>query len=463
MYGLGSPPETLAPALRALAAIVPERLSTAKSLCAQHANSLTFLPPEPPWAVVWPETTAEVQAIVAVARDHRLPLIPFGAGTSLEGHVNAPQGGISVDLSRLNRIVEIRPDDLDCTVEAGITLDVLRAGLRHTGLFFPVDPGAGQATLGGMAATRASGTTTVRYGSMRDNVVSLTVVLASGEIIRTARRARKSAAGYDLTHLFVGSEGTLGIITELTLRLHGVPAAIVAASASFASIAGACRTATAAIQAGLAVARIELLDPVQIACVNAKSGLAIPEAPTLFVEFHGTAAACQEDYASFCALAAEEGGSGLRFAASEADRRALWKARHNAFWSVKEMWPGRDVVVTDVAVPLSKLAEAVGDTAADIRASRLNAPIVGHVGDGNFHAIVVVDRNDSAEIRRVDAFLDRLVARALALDGTATGEHGIGQGKRRHMAAEHAGAVAAMRAVKAALDPLGIMNPEKIF
>lgn len=455
--------EISAEVLAELQAIVPGRLSTAKASCEHHANALTFVAPEPPGAVIWPETTEEVAKIVAIAARHRLPLIPFGAGTSLEGHINAPSGGICLDFSSMNAVLEIRPDDLDCTVQAGVTLDTLRSSLRDTGLFFPVDPGAGEATLAGMASTRASGTTTVRYGSMRDNVVSLTAVMATGEVIRTCRRARKSAAGYDLTRLLVGAEGTLGIITELTLRLHGVPSAIIGAVANFETVEGACRASTLAIQCGLSVARIELLDAVQIACVNAKSGLSLPEVPTLFVEFHGSEAACQADYQTFAEIAAGEGGSGMKSAASEDDRRSLWRARHDAFWSVKEMWPGRAAVVTDVAVPLSKLAEAVVQTADDIRESRLTAPIVGHVGDGNFHAIVMVDPNDKDEVSRLRGFLDRLVARALSLDGTATGEHGIGEGKRRYMASEHGPALDTMRALKAALDPQGIMNPGKLI
>lgn len=449
--------------LCAATAFLPNRLSTAEAVCRHHANGVTLVAPEPPSAVVWPETTEEVAHIVRLAGEHAIPLIAFGGGTSLEGHVNAPQGGVSVDLSRMDAVLAVRPDDLDCTVQAEITLERLNAELRATGLFFPVDPGSGLATLGGMASTRASGTTTVRYGSMRDNVISLTAVLASGSIIRTARRARKSAAGYDLTHLLVGAEGTLGIITELTLKLHGVPDTVMCALAGFDSLDGACRASTLAIQAGLAVARIELLDCKQIQCVNAASGLAMAERPTLFVEFHGSAPACRADFETFTEIARDEGGHDLASATSEDERRRLWKARHDALWSVKTMWPGRQVIVTDIAVPLSALAACVSETAADIAASNLIAPIVGHVGDGNFHAIVAVDPDDGDERQRVEAFLQRLVARAHAVDGTATGEHGIGQGKKAYMAAEHGPAIDAMRAIKGALDPLGILNPGKIF
>lgn len=449
--------------LNAARAILPGRVSTADAVRAQHANTLTLISPEIPSAVVWPETTDEVAAIVQLAGEYGMPLIAFGGGTSLEGHVNAPFGGVSVDLTRMDAIVALRPDDLDCTVQAGITLDRLRTELRATGLFFPVDPGSGQATLGGMAATRASGTTTVRYGSMRDNVIAMTAVLASGQIIQTARRARKSSAGYDLTRLLIGSEGTLAIITELTLRLHGVPDTVVSAVAGFETLEGACRTATQAIQMGLSVARMELLDSKQIQCVNAASQMSMTVQPTLFVELHGSASACRADYETFADLARAEGGTDLASATGEDERRRIWKARNDAFWSVKAMWPGREFIVTDVAVPLSRLAQCVSETAADLDASALDATIVGHAGDGNFHAILAVDATQAAEMARVQEFLERLVERAHALEGTATGEHGIGQGKRQYMNAEHGDAIAAMRAIKHALDPLGILNPGKIF
>jgi D-lactate dehydrogenase (cytochrome) len=441
----------------------PGRCSTGEAVCRQHANSLTHVPSQLPQAVIWPQTTDEVAALVRLAGTHQVPLIAFGAGSSLEGHVNAPRGGAAVDFSRMNKILEVRPDDLDCTVEAGVTLQQLRQELRATGLFFPVDPGADSATLGGMASTRASGTTTLRYGSMRDNVVNLIAVMASGEIIRTARRARKSSSGYDLTRLLVGAEGTLGLITELTLKLYGVPETMLAASATFDTIEAACRTSTQAIQSGLCLARIELLDKVQMQCVNAYSHLDHDVAPTLFLEFHGSNAACASDFESFKATASGEGARAIGSASQDADRKRLWQARHDAFWSVKAAWPGREVLVTDIAVPLSKLARAVSETAADIQSSGLVAPIVGHVGDGNFHAIVVVNPSDAAEAARVQAFLERLAARALALEGTVTGEHGIGQGKRRFMAAEHGAALDVMRAVKRALDPLEIFNPDKMF
>jgi D-lactate dehydrogenase (cytochrome) len=456
-------PDQLRQFLRAAAGHFPDRLSTAEAVCRHHANTVTLVRSEPPSAVVWPETTEEVAHIVRLAAEYTVPLIAFGGGTSLEGHVNAPMGGVSVDLSRMDSVLAVRPEDMDCTVQAGVTLERLNTGLRATGLFFPVDPGSGQATLGGMASTRASGTTTVRYGSMRVNVLSLTAVLASGQVIKTARRARKSAAGYDLTHLLVGAEGTLGIITELTLKLHGVPDTVLSAVAGFDTLDGACRASTLAIQAGLAMARIELLDAMQIHCVNAAAGMSMVERPTLFVEFHGSAPACRADYQAFAEIAQGEGGHDLASATSEDERRRLWKARHDALWAVKTMWPGRQVIVTDIAVPLSAMAACVSATAADIAASNLIAPIVGHVGDGNFHAIVAIDPDNASERERVEGFLERLVARAHAAEGTATGEHGVGQGKKSYMAAEHGEALDTMRAIKSALDPLGIFNPGKIF
>ena len=453
----------IAAAIERLAPLFPNRISTSRDICRQHANTLTGLRSEPPDAVIWPETTPEVAQIVTCASAYGVPIIAFGAGSSLEGHVNAPHGGIAVDFAKMNRVLEIRPDDLDCSVEAGVTRHALNTELRATGMFFAVDPGAEFATIGGMAATRASGTTTVRYGSMRDNVINITAVMASGEVVRTARRARKSSAGYDLTRLLVGSEGTLGLITELTLKLHGVPETVTAAVAAFTTLEGACRAAISAIQMGLGLARIELLDDQQIRAVNLHSKMNLPEVPTLFVEFHGSSAACVKDLETFTGLAAAEGVIDVRSASDEDGRRALWKARHEALWAVKSAWPGREVLVTDVAVPLSKLAQAVEETAEDVRQSGLVAPIVGHVGDGNFHAIIAFDRNDENEAKRVEQFLDRLVARALSFDGTATGEHGIGQGKRRFLALEHGSGVDVMRAIKTALDPKGILNPGKLF
>lgn len=440
------------------------RVATGEAVCRQHAHTLTWIPPEPPDGVVWPETTGEVAAIVAIAGRHRVPLIPFGAGTSLEGHVNAPRGGISVDLSRMARIVSVSPSDLDCTVEAGVTRAMLNAHLRDTGLFFPVDPGAADATLGGMAATRASGTTTVRYGTMRDNVLSLKAVMADGSVVTTGGRARKSAAGIDLTRLLIGSEGTLGIITELTLKLYALPARVIATAAPFSSIAGACEATIEAGASGLSLQRIELLDTLTIRAVNAHAKLALAETPHLFVEIAGGVASAEEELQAFREIALRHGARGFDWAEEPAARQRLWQARHDAYPAVGTTWPGKTTVVSDVAVPLSALAACVTETVADIAASGLTAPIVGHVGDGNFHVIPVFDGADAEEVARVRAFLDRLVQRALALSGTCTGEHGIGQGKASYLVHElGAPAVAAMRAIKAALDPLGILNPGKML
>lgn len=442
----------------------PGRVEMNAAVRAQHANTVSGIPCEPPDAVVWPETTQDLAAIVGIAARHRCPVIAFGAGTSLEGHVNAPLGGISLDMSGMNRILAVNARDLDCTVEAGVTRRQLDEHLRDSGLFFAVDPGAQEATLGGMAATRASGTNTVRYGTMRDNVVNLTAVVADGSVVRTGRRARKSAAGFDLARLLIGSEGMLGIITELTLRLFPRPSSIVAAVAPFASIDGACDAAIGAIEAGLGVARIELLDAVQIRAVNMHGKLALEEAPTLFVEFHGTQAATREQVALLEDIAREHGAKRFDWADSEDERRRLWRARHDAYWAVRSAWPGKTTLVTDVAVPISRLAECVRETEADIVRSGLTAPIVGHVGDGNFHAIPVFDATNPSEVRAVQGFIERLARRALAMEGTVTGEHGIGQGKAKFLAAElEEGGVAIMRQVKGALDPLGILNPGKMF
>lgn len=451
-------------AVSELRSLLDGRVETGEAVRAAHANTLTWIEAQPPDAVAWPLTIDEVAAIVGIAARYRVPLIPFGAGTSLEGHVNAPLGGISVDLSRMTRIVSVSARDLDCTVEAGVTRPGLNAHLRDRGLFFPVDPGAGDATLGGMAATRASGTNAMRYGTMRDNVISLKAVMASGAIVTTGGRARKSAAGLDLTHLMIGSEGTLGIITELTLKLHPIPERILVAACPFASVSGACEATMEANAFGLGLARVELLDALQVRAVNFHSKLALPEAPHLFVEIAGGAAATEAQLAQFREIALENGALSFDWAAEEDARRALWRARHDAFWSVCTMWPGKSVVVSDVAVPLSALAQCVDETVSDIAASGLVAPIVGHVGDGNFHVIPVFDAQDAAAVGRVKGLLDRLVGRALALGGTSTGEHGVGQGKREHLVEELGlPAVDAMRAIKVALDPLGIFNPGKML
>jgi D-lactate dehydrogenase (cytochrome) len=448
--------------LARLAARFGDRFSTGTALREQHAHTLTWIKGEPPDAVVFADTTPDVIEVVKLCAEARVPVIAYGTGTSLEGHVNAPFGGISLDLSRMNRILAVHAEDFDCVVEPGVTRKALNEHLRDNGLFFPIDPGA-DASLGGMAATRASGTNAVRYGTMRDNVLSLTAVMADGTLIKTGNRARKSASGYDLTGLLVGSEGTLGIITELTLKLHGIPETVLSAVCPFASIEGACNATIAAMQMGLPLARIELADEVQIRACNAYSHLTLAEQPTLFLEFHGTATSAREQVESFAEIARSQGGGEFRWAERAEDRSKLWQARHDAYWAVRGLRPGAEVVTTDICVPISALAACVGETHADIESTGLLAPIVGHVGDGNFHVMPLFDASSASERRVVQGFLDRLVERALRMDGTCSGEHGIGQGKIRYLAQEHGPGVDVMIAIKKALDPLNILNPGKIF
>jgi D-lactate dehydrogenase (cytochrome) len=443
----------------ALAVRFGNRLSMSQALREQHANTLTWLKLEPPDAVLFAETAAEVSEVVRLCAEARVPIIPFGTGTSLEGHVNAPFGGLSLDLSPMNRIIAVHEGDLDCVVEPGVTRKVLNDHLRDAGLFFPVDPGA-DASLGGMAATRASGTNAVRYGTMRDAVLGLEAVLADGSIITTGGRARKSSAGYDLTRLLVGSEGTLGIITSLTLRLHGIPETILSGICPFGSIEGACNATIAALQMGLPLARIELADEVQIRACNAYSHLALPEAPTLFVEFHGTPAGAREQVEAFAEIARAEGGGELEWAERQEDRTRLWQARHDAYWAARALKPGAELLTTDVCVPISALAACVVETRADVDRLGLLAPIVGHVGDGNFHVMPLIDSEERGKARE---FVDRLVERALRFEGTCSGEHGVGQGKITYLATEHGLGIGVMAAIKKALDPLNILNPGKIF
>jgi D-lactate dehydrogenase (cytochrome) len=392
-----------------------------------------------------------------------VPVIAFGAGTSLEGQVNAPRGGICFDFRDMNRVLAVHAEDLDCVIEPGITRKQLNEYLRDKGLFFPIDPGA-DASLGGMAATRASGTNAVRYGTMKDNVLALKVVLANGEVMSTARRAKKSSAGYDLTRLLIGSEGTLGVITELTLRLAGIPEAISSGICPFPSVEAACNATILTIQSGIPVARIELLDALQVQACNRYSKLTLPETPMLFVEFHGSEASVAEQSQRFGDIAGELGGGPFDWTTKAEDRSRLWQARHDAYWAAIGLRPGISALSTDVCVPISRLAECVAQSQRDLEQSRLLAPIVGHVGDGNFHVLLLIDRADPDEVDRAKGFLERLADRALAMDGTCTGEHGIGQGKMKYLPAEHGEpALAAMRAVKRALDPLDILNPGKIF
>ena len=453
----------IATAIEVLRQRFGDRLQTGEAIRQQHAHTLTWIANQPPDAVIFIETAQDVVDAVQVARDYRVPVIAFGAGTSLEGHVNAPQGGLSLDFSRMNKILAVNERDLDCVVEPGVSRKQLNDYLRDRGLFFPVDPGAEWATIGGMAATRASGTNAVRYGTMRESVLNVTAVMADGSVVKTAQRARKSSAGYDLTRLLVGSEGTLGIFTELTVRLYGIPERIMAAVCPFKTIEGACNAVIQSIQLGLGVARMELLDAMQIKAVNVHSKLNLDEAPTLFLEFHGTDVSARDQVAVFKELAEAEGALRFDWAEKEEDRNRLWKARHDAYWAVKSTWPGKDVFATDVCVPISRLAECVLETEQDIKELGIIAPIVGHVGDGNFHTSPVLDPANAKEVAACKTFVRRLTERAIRMEGTCTGEHGVGQGKAQYLKAEHGDGLVVMRAIKTALDPHGIFNPGKIF
>jgi D-lactate dehydrogenase (cytochrome) len=454
--------DAIAAVIAALTAQFGNRLVTSQAVREQHANTTTWIENQAPDAVVFPQTTADVQAIVRACAAHRVPVIPFGTGTSLEGHINAPFGGVSVDFRDMNRVLAVNAQDFDCVVEPGITRKQLNEHLRDQGLFFPLDPGA-DASLGGMAATRCSGTNAVRYGTMKDNVLGLKVVLANGELMTTARRAKKSSAGYDLTRLIVGSEGTLGVITELTLKLTGIPEAISGGVCPFPSVEAACNAAIATIQSGIPVARIELLDELQVKATNLYSKLTLPEVPMLFVEFHGSPAGVAEQSERFGEIADDLGGGPFEWTTKPEDRTRLWQARHDAYWAGRGLRPGAQAIATDVCVPLSRLAECVTETQREIAAHGLVAPILGHVGDGNFHLTLLVDLADAAEVKAAKVLCERLVERALAMDGTCTGEHGVGQGKMKYLAGElGAPALGAMAAIKRALDPDGIMNPGKI-
>jgi D-lactate dehydrogenase (cytochrome) len=461
-------PSRLADAARAtlvsnLTALLGDRASTNATQLEHHSHSESWHPPALPDVVVFPTSTEEVGAIVKAAAAVGAPIVPFGAGSSLEGHVNAIEGGVSVDFSKMNRVLRVSAEDLDATVEAGVTHRQLNKALANTGTAFWVDPGA-DATIGGMTATGASGTTTVRYGTMREVVRGLTVVVADGRIIRTGGRARKSSAGYDLTRLFVGSEGTLGVITEVTLRLFGLPEAVSAAVCAFDSMQAAVETVIATIQLGVPVARAELLDEVMIDAVNRYSNLAYAAKPTLLFEFHGTSvASVSESATTVQELAAERGGSDFQWATTTEDRARLWQARHNTLWAALAHRPGGKPWVTDVCVPISSLAECIVQTKADLANTRLYAPLVGHAGDGNFHLNIVVDPNSADELAAVKSFNARLVRRALDVGGTCTGEHGVGLGKKGYLVDEHGEAVEVMRTLKRALDPNNLMNPGKVL
>lgn len=439
-----------------------ERFQTADALRAQHAHTTTYIPSQLPDGVLMARDARDVQDAVSICAQHRVPIIPFGTGTSLEGQVNAPGGGISIDVSEMNRIIAVNAEDMDCVVEPGVTRKQLNAHLRDTGLFFPIDPGA-DASLGGMAATRASGTNAVRYGTMKDNVMAMEAVMPDGRLIRTGTRSRKSSAGYDLTRLMVGAEGTLGIITQLTLKLHGIPQAISGGVCPFPDVDAACRAVIQTIQFGVPVARIELVNSLQMKAMIAYSGIDYPEGPCLFVEFHGSDTGVKEQSEQFGEIAAEYGGGPFMWSTREEERSKLWAARHDAYWAALQLRPGSKVVATDVCVPISRLADAIAQAEADIAELELLAPIVGHVGDGNFHTQILIDMDDADEIRRGEAFVERLNMHALAMGGTCTGEHGIGQGKIAFLEMELNGAVDVMGTIKMAIDPDNIMNPGKVL
>ncbi|WP_319775597.1 FAD-linked oxidase C-terminal domain-containing protein [Breoghania sp.] len=439
-----------------------ERCAVSRAVREQHGHTTSLLGNQMPDAVVFAQSTEEVSQVVRICAAHGTPIVPFGTGTSLEGHINAPAGGVCIDMSGMNEVLKVHAEDLDCVVQPGITRGKLNEYLRDTGLFFPIDPGA-DASIGGMVATRASGTNAVRYGTMKDNVLALEVVMPDGTIVRTGSRAKKSSAGYDLTRLLVGSEGTLGIITEITLRLQGIPEAISGGICPFPSVEAACNAVIMTIQSGIPVARIELLDTLQVKACNLHSKLTLAEVPTLFLEFHGTKAGVAEQSELFGEIAAEFEGGPFEWTDKAEERTKLWHARHEAYWACLELRPGCKSVTTDVCVPISRLAECVEATREDIEATGLIAPIVGHVGDGNFHVSILVAPESEAEVEAAHAFIGRLNLRAIEMEGTCTGEHGVGQGKMKYLEREHGDALDVMRAVKKGIDPLNIMNPGKII
>ena len=453
-------PDLIEYALTDLRAFLCDRVTAGFAAREHHSHDESSHPPAPPDLVCFPESTDEVSRIVAVSARHKLPIVPFGAGTSLEGQVHAVRGGISIDMRRMNRIHRVSVEDMDATVEAGVSRVQLANALENTGLTFFIDPGA-DATLGGMASTRASGTTAVRYGTMRENVLGLTVVLADGRVIHIGTRARKSSAGYDLTHLFVGAEGTLGVITELTLRLHGLPEAVGVVRCAFASIEGAVKTVIEVIQLGLGVARIEFMDDHLVHAINRYSRLELPVHPTLLFEFHGINPTAVTETARLAErLAAEHGGLGFTWENTPAGRERLWKARHDAYYASRALRPGSEALTTDVCVPISRLAECIVTTRLELDATSFPSTMVGHVGDGNFHVLCMYD---AAETAQVEAFSTRLVERAQSMGGTCTGEHGVGLGKKKYLVAEHGDALDVMRALKRTLDPENRMNPGKMF
>ncbi|MEM7404067.1 MAG: FAD-linked oxidase C-terminal domain-containing protein [Pseudomonadota bacterium] len=448
--------------LDALRAIAGERVSTSDAVRDHHSRDMSYHPAAAPDVVVFAHTTEEVSEVVRLCAAHKVPVVPFGTGTALEGHVQALHGGVCVDVSQMSEVLEVNNEDLNCRVQAGVTRKALNEYLRDTGLFFPIDPGA-DASIGGMSATGASGTNAVRYGTMRENVLGLTVVLSDGRVIQTGGRAKKSSAGYDLTRLFVGSEGTLGVITEIQLRLYGIPEAISSGVCSFTSLEDAVNTVITTIQVGVPIARIELLDDVQMDAVNRYSGFDYPVQPTLFFEFHGSDAGVAEQAATVGEIVSDFGGGDFQWAVAQEERNKLWQARHDAYYSAKALRTDCGVLSTDVCVPISKLADCIVETRADIDELNLVGPIVGHVGDGNFHVGLVLDSTDEDEMRRAAEMNDRLVTRALAVGGTCTGEHGVGSGKIKYLYREHGDALAVMRELKRAMDPDNLMNPGKVL
>ncbi|KAB0571895.1 FAD-binding oxidoreductase [Brucella pituitosa] len=454
--------EGIAAAVAILKQRFGERAQTGQAIREQHGHTTTYVPTQAPDIVIFAQNTQDVQDVVRTCAEHKVPVIAFGAGSSLEGQVNAPAGGVSIDLTQMNRVLSVHAEDLDCVIEPGITRRELNEYLRDTGLFFPIDPGA-NATLGGMASTRASGTNAVRYGTMRENVLALKAVMPDGRLIETSKRVKKTAAGYDLTRLLIGSEGTLGIITELTLKLQGIPQAVSGGICPFPDVESACRAVIETIQMGIPVARIELVNKLQMEALILHSKLPYEAQPYLFVEFHGTETGVAEQAEIFGEIAAENGGGEFRWTNDPEERDRLWRARHDAYLASFLLRPGAKGVSTDVCVPISRLADCIAETEKDLAESGLIAPVVGHVGDGNFHLLLLLDTDDASEMERAEDFMDRLVKRALAMEGTCTGEHGIGQGKMKYLPMELGEATDYMRMIKKAIDPDNIMNPGKIL
>ena len=439
-----------------------QQFSSSKSILEQHTHTMTIHESELPNGVVFAESKEDVQKVVRICNEFKCPIIPFGVGSSFEGHLNAPYGGISIDMNNMNKILTVHQEDLLVVVQPGVTREQLNTHLRDTGLFFPIDPGA-NASLGGMTATRASGTNAVRYGTMKDNVIALEVVTPDGQIIKTANKARKSSAGYDLTRLMVGSEGTLGITTEITLKLYGIPEVIAGGRVSFPSVKDATDAVIMTVQTGIPVARIEFLDVAQVKAVNSYSKTNLPEAPLLLLEFHGSEKSVKEQSELFSEIASDFGGNDFEWTSNNEERNKLWKARHDAYWSCRSVRPEAEIYSTDVCVPISKLSDCITETIEDMEKNELIGPIVSHAGDGNFHVALLIDKNSKTELDKLDSFLIRISERAIRMDGTCTGEHGIGQGKRKYMLKELGNAVDVMKKVKNAFDPKKIMNPGKIF